>query len=61
MPKVTMVIPVSQSRAASEGAAIRSCLGQTEADFEVNVVDDGSTDKTQDKSGRCRDACAGTE
>jgi Glycosyl transferase family 2 len=53
MPKVTIVIPV-HNREQLVKRAIRSCLGQTEADFEVNVVDDGSTDKTQE-AVRCFD------
>ena len=47
MPKVSIVIPV-HNRERLVKRAIRSCLAQTEADFEVNVVDDGSTDKTQE-------------
>ena len=47
MPKVSIVIPV-HNRERLVMRAIRSCLAQTEADFEVNVVDDGSTDRTQE-------------
>ncbi len=43
MPRVTIVIPVYNS-AATVSAAIDSALGQTFADREIIVVDDGSTD-----------------
>jgi Glycosyl transferase family 2 len=54
MPKVSIVIPV-HNRERLVARAIRSCLSQTEADFEVIVVDDGSTDKTQEVMRRFND------
>lgn len=47
MPRVSVIIPV-YNRAIFVGAAIESILAQTFADFELIVIDDGSTDATPD-------------
>lgn len=44
-PKVSAIVPVF-SRERFIGAAVQSLLGQTMADFELLIVDDGSTDRT---------------
>ena len=46
-PKVTVVIPV-YNREKYVGEAIESILGQTFRDFELLVIDDGSTDRSQE-------------
>jgi glycosyltransferase involved in cell wall biosynthesis len=47
MPTITIVIP-TYNRANLVGQALRSVFSQTYRDFEVIVVDDGSTDDTVD-------------
>lgn len=44
-PTVSVVIP-TYNRAALLGRSIRSVLGQSYKDFELIVIDDGSTDET---------------
>ena len=45
MPRASVIIPVYNG-VATVAEAIESALAQTFKDFEVNAVDDGSTDAT---------------
>ena len=53
-PHVSIIIP-THNRASLLTGAIESVLAQTYADFDVIVVDDGSTDNTADVMSRIRD------
>ena len=46
-PLVSIIIP-TRNREALVATAIDSVLNQTQQDFELIVVDDGSTDATQE-------------
>jgi len=53
-PRVSVVIP-AYNREAFVGDAIESILKQSFADFELLVIDDGSTDRTRDVAAAFRD------
>jgi glycosyltransferase involved in cell wall biosynthesis len=54
-PRVSVVIP-AYNRAGSIADAIRSVLNQSFEDFELIVVDDGSSDDTVERARAIRDA-----
>jgi glycosyltransferase involved in cell wall biosynthesis len=54
MPKVSVVIPVHNGERTA-GRALDSVFAQTFSDFEIIVVDDGSTDDTASVLGRYGD------
>lgn len=55
MPKVSIIVP-THNRARMLRAAIASVLDQSHQDFEIVVIDDGSTDDTEAAVARFRDA-----
>lgn len=55
VPKVSVVMPLYNKR-ASVSHAIQSVLVQTERDFELVVVDDGSTDGSSDVVRKIQDS-----
>lgn len=54
VPRVSVVIP-AYNRERYVGEAIASILGQSFGDFELLVIDDGSTDRTRDVVGSFSD------
>ena len=54
VPRITVVMP-AYNRADLIGASIESALAQTFRDFELIVVDDGSTDATREAVQRVHD------
>ena len=54
MPKVSVIMP-NYNYGRFLGEALQSVLGQTFADFEIIVVDDGSTDNTKEVVGSFAD------
>lgn len=55
MPKVSVIIP-TYNYARYLGEAVQSVLDQTLGDFELIVVDDGSTDNTREVVGGFKDS-----
>lgn len=54
MPRVSVIIP-TYNQAGYLAAAVQSVLGQTFGDFELIVVNDGSTDNTKEEAFRFSD------
>lgn len=54
MPKVTVLLPVYNGEAFLE-EAVNSVLRQSFRDFELLIMDDGSTDNTLSVAGRFKD------
>jgi glycosyltransferase involved in cell wall biosynthesis len=54
MPRIAVIIP-TYNRAKLIGESIESVLRQTFTDFEIIVVDDGSTDNTKDVVNKFKD------
>ena len=54
MPRVSVVIP-TYNRSDMLGDAIQSVLDQTCTDWEMIIVDDGSTDNTREVAGHFPD------
>lgn len=54
MPKVSVIMPVFNGQTYID-YAINSILGQTFTDFELLIINDGSTDKTEDIIKNIRD------
>ena len=55
-PKVSVIIPAYNAEEYIE-RAMKSVLGQTHEELELIVVDDGSTDGTQDIAAPIPSAC----
>ena len=52
MPYLSVIIPAYNSEATLE-RCVRSVLDQTFVDLELIIVDDGSTDSTEQRRQRC--------
>lgn len=56
MPEVSVIMPCLNAGRRRALRALRGVLGQTMPDFELIVVDDGSTDGSVDAMRRCSDS-----